>query len=103
MKKRMMIMLCSAMLICGLSVPAMAAVSPTGTRVETPTTNKTSTAPKTGEGNLALYSLAESLPESFGGLFYVMRKFKEFDKNIYKIHTKVCWNTTWKGVEFISV
>ena len=49
MKKRMMIMLCSAMLICGLSVPAMAAVSPTGTRVETPTTNKTSTAPKTGE------------------------------------------------------
>ena len=33
----------------------------------------------------------------------VILKFKEFDKNIYKIHTKVCWNTTWKGVKFISV
>ena len=68
MKKRMMIMLCSAMLICGLSVPAMAAVSPTGTRVETPTTNKTSTAPKTGEGNLALYSLL------LGGTAVISRK-----------------------------
>ena len=54
MKKRMMIMLCSAMLICGLSVPTMAAVSPTGKRDVTTTTNKATTAPKTGEGNLAL-------------------------------------------------
>ena len=72
MKKRMMIMLCSAMLICGLSVPAMAAVSPTGARVETPTTNKTSTAPKTGEGNLALYSLAGAL--LLGGTAVISRK-----------------------------
>ena len=63
MKKRMMIMLCSAMLICGLSVPAMAAVSPTGTRVETP---------KTGEGNLALYSLAGAL--LLGGTAVISRK-----------------------------
>ena len=72
MKKRMMIMLCSAMLICGLSVPAMAAVSPTGKRDETTTTNKATTAPKTGEGNLALYSLAGAL--LLGGTAVISRK-----------------------------
>jgi LPXTG-motif cell wall-anchored protein len=72
MKKRMMIMLCSAMLICGLSVPTMAAVSPTGKRDVTTTTNKATTAPKTGEGNLALYSLAGAL--LLGGTAVISRK-----------------------------
>lgn len=72
MKKRMMIMLCSAMLICGLSVPTMAAVSPTGKRDVTTTTNKATTAPKTGEGNLALYSLAGTL--LLGGTAVISRK-----------------------------
>ena len=72
MKKRMMIMLCSAMLICGLSVPTMAAVSPTGKRDVTTTTNKATTAPKTGEGNLVLYSLAGAL--LLGGTAVISRK-----------------------------
>ena len=72
MKKRMMIRLCSAMLICGLSVPTMAAVSPTGKRDVTTTTNKATTAPKTGEGNLALYSLAGAL--LLGGTAVISRK-----------------------------
>lgn len=72
MKKRMIIMLCSAMLICGLSVPTMAAVSPTGKRDVTTTTNKATTAPKTGEGNLALYSLAGAL--LLGGTAVISRK-----------------------------
>lgn len=72
MKKRMMIMLCSAMLICGLSVPTMAAVSPTGKRDVTTTTNKPTTAPKTGEGNLVLYSLAGAL--LLGGTAVISRK-----------------------------
>lgn len=72
MKKRMMILLCSAMLICGLSVPTMAAVSPTGKRDVTTTTNKATTAPKTGEGNLALYSLAGAL--LLGGTAVISRK-----------------------------
>lgn len=72
MKKRMMIMLFSAMLICGLSVPTMAAVSPTGKRDVTTTTNKATTAPKTGEGNLALYSLAGAL--LLGGTAVISRK-----------------------------
>lgn len=72
MKKRLMVLLCSTMLIGSLSVPAMAAVSPTGKRDETVTTNKTSTAPKTGEGNLAIYSLAGAL--LLGGTAVISRK-----------------------------
>ena len=72
MKKRMMIMLCSAMLICGLCVATAAAVSPSGKRDVTTTTNKTTTAPKTGEGNLALYSLAGAL--LLGGTAVISRK-----------------------------
>lgn len=61
MKKKVMILLCSAMMVLGAAVPAMAAVSPKGTPIPENTTNTTSTAPKTGEGNLALYSLAGTL------------------------------------------
>lgn len=58
MKKRLMIVLCSAMLFSGAAVPAMAAISPTGQRDTTETTDKAATAPKTGEGDFALYALA---------------------------------------------
>ncbi len=72
MKKRMMILLCSAMLVLGMTVPAAAAVSPTGQKDTTVTTDKASKAPKTGEGNAALYSLAGAL--LLGGAAVISRK-----------------------------
>ena len=69
MKKRMMILLCSAMLVLGMTVPAAAAVSPTGQKDTTVTTDKAS---KTGEGNAALYSLAGAL--LLGGAAVISRK-----------------------------
>ena len=58
MKKRVMIMLCSAMLIAGMTVPVAAAVSPVGQKDTTVTTDKAAKAPKTGEGNFAVYTMA---------------------------------------------
>lgn len=72
MKKKMMILLCSSMLILGMAVPAAAAVSPTGKKDTTVTTDKASKAPKTGEGNAVIYSLAGAL--LLGGTAAVSRK-----------------------------
>lgn len=72
MKKRVMVIFCSAMLMLGMAVPAAAAISPTGQKDTTVTTDKASKAPKTGEGNLALYSLAGAL--MLGGAAVLSRK-----------------------------
>ncbi|MCD8020811.1 MAG: LPXTG cell wall anchor domain-containing protein [Clostridiales bacterium] len=58
MKKRIMALLCVMIMVVGMSVCTMAAVSPTGSSDTTTTTTKTTTAPKTGESNILLYGIA---------------------------------------------
>lgn len=61
MKKRLMVMLCTMMLVFGMSANVMAAVSLTGEKDETETTDKEDKAPKTGEGNAVIYAIAAAL------------------------------------------
>lgn len=72
MKKRLMVVMCSLMMVFGMSQNVMAKVSPTGNKITTETADKTPTAPKTGEGNAAIYALAAAL--MFSGTAVISRK-----------------------------
>lgn len=61
MKKRLMVVMCSLMMVFGMNQNVMAKSSPTGTKVTTEAADKTAKAPKTGEGNAAVYALAAAL------------------------------------------
>lgn len=58
MKKKVIAVFCALTLMFGMSLTAMAEVSPSGTQDTTDTTNTTSKAPETGEANLLIYGVA---------------------------------------------
>lgn len=58
MKKRVMVMMCTLMMVFGMTQPVMAKVSPEGSKITTDVADKPVTAPKTGEGNAVYYALA---------------------------------------------
>lgn len=72
MKKRLMVMMCSLMMVFGMSQCVMADVSPEGEKITTETEDKTSTAPKTGEGDMVIYTIAAAAVLS--GTVVVSRK-----------------------------
>ncbi|MCI5530449.1 MAG: LPXTG cell wall anchor domain-containing protein [Blautia sp.] len=61
MKKRLAVVICSLMMVFGMTQSVMAKVSPTGTKITTETTDKTETAPKTGESSTAAWALGAGL------------------------------------------
>lgn len=72
MKKKLMVLACALTLVFGMTVNTMAADSPTGTKNTTASTNKSSTAPKTGESDMLIYGLAGAL--LMGGTAVISRK-----------------------------
>lgn len=64
MKKKMLALVCAVTLVFGGAVSVSASdtiVSPSGTPDTTQTTDKSDTAPKTGESNMLLYGIAGAL------------------------------------------
>lgn len=59
--KKLVMMLCTVMMLSATTVTAMAAISPTGTQKTDVAPQKTNTAPKTGESDVLLYSMAAAL------------------------------------------
>lgn len=75
MKKRIAIVMCSLMMVFGMTQGVMAKVSPTGTKITTETVDKSATAPKTGESSAAAWALAAGLVLTGGAI--VSRKRSE--------------------------
>lgn len=61
MKKRAMVLMCALTLMFGMTLQVSAKSSPVGKVDTTATTDKSSTAPKTGEGDLLIYGTAAAL------------------------------------------
>ena len=61
MKKKLMVFLCALTLMCGSALNVSAAVSPSGSKDHTETTDKKETAPKTGESDLLIYGIAAAM------------------------------------------
>lgn len=61
MKKKLMILLCALTLMFGSAFNVSAAISPSGNKDHTETTDKTEKAPKTGESDLLIYGIAAAM------------------------------------------
>lgn len=61
MKKRIVVLMCAFTLMLGMALPVSAKNSPVGKKDTTETTDKSSTAPKTGEGELLIYGAAAAM------------------------------------------
>lgn len=60
MKKRLLAVVCALTLVMGMSMTAMAAVSPEGKPENTETPDESQESPKTGEGDILVYGVALS-------------------------------------------